>query len=384
MSNAPIGSKRLGKRKTVSGTRRGTTCDVTLANAIVRKGDQIFIERDTDDKNLMKIKCRASIDGLRAKRRIPVKGIKLNADIAKKHLKVKELDGLIPKGLDPNFTPQKAKRTPIQKHLDGTQETEKPMVDPDTGERLDQGGTIFGTDDRFLFNDQSFPWRTTGLIRTAGGRCSGTTIGPRLVLTASHCVNWDGDGGAGWITFTPGYFDGNEPWGEIAATNVIYWLQAPGTLNDQQTAFDYVVLVMEEDIGDVVGYPGYRTYDEAWNDGSFWQYTGYPGELAGGERPAFQGDCVISSAQTQSLNSNSALVLGHFNEFTPGQSGGAAWGWWDDEPWPRVVGVGSTIGSTAVQRPTGSTNGDNEYGGGAALSALISWARENFPSGVPA
>lgn len=67
------------------------------------------------------------------------------------------------------------------------------------------------------------------------------------------------------------------------------------------------------------------------------------------------------------------------NGFTPGQSGGPAWGWWGSEPWPRVVGVGSTSGSTAVQAPTGSTNGDNEYGGGSALSALISWARANYP-----
>jgi hypothetical protein len=74
-----------------------------------------------------------------------------------------------------------------------------------------------------------------------------------------------------------------------------------------------------------------------------------------------------------------ALVLGHFNEFTPGQSGGAAWGWWGNEPSPRIVGVRSTIGSTAVQQPTNSTTGDNEYGGGDALSSLISWARANFP-----
>lgn len=97
-------------------------------------------------------------------------------------------------------------------------------------------------------------------------------------------------------------------------------------------------------------------------------------------RPAFQGDCVISSAQEQSMGGNDALVLGHFNEFTPGQSGGAVWGWWDGEPWPRVIGVGSTIGSTAVQSPTGSTTGDNEFGGGPALSTLISWARDNFPA----
>jgi V8-like Glu-specific endopeptidase len=135
----------------------------------------------------------------------------------------------------------------------------------------DVGGTIFGTDDRYLFSDRSFPWRTTGQIRTAGGRCSGATIGSRLVLTASHCVNWDGDGGAGWISFSPGYYDGDRPWGEIWATNVIYWNQAPTSLTDRETAFDYVVLVMEERTGDVVGYPGYRTYHDSWNDGSFWQ-----------------------------------------------------------------------------------------------------------------
>jgi ABC-type molybdate transport system substrate-binding protein len=98
-----------------------------------------------------------------------------------------------------------------------------------------------------------------------------------------------------WLTFTPGYFDGSGPWGEIAATRVIYWEQAPGSLTDQQTAFDYVVLVMDQPIGDVVGYPGYRTYDDAWNGGSYWQYIGFPGELSSGERPAFQGKGVIST-----------------------------------------------------------------------------------------
>jgi hypothetical protein len=75
----------------------------------------------------------------------------------------------------------------------------------------------------------------------------------------------------------------------------------------------------------------------------------------------------------------SGYVLGHFNEFTPGQSGGSVWGWWDNEPWPRVVGVGSTIGDTTVKSTSVGTSGDNEYGGGPALSALISWARSNYP-----
>ncbi len=350
---------------------------LSIADIKLQRGEQLSLVRDNILDDVFYLKCQVGPEGLPSRPRKPVNGIKLDTQMAHNFLKVRELDGMIPTGSAVNFKPRKAERTKVQKNLDIFRD--QPSKDPRTGELLDRGGTIFGTDDRFLFNDRSFPWRTTGLIRTAGGFCSGTTIGPRLVLTASHCVNWTGDGGADWITFTPGFFDGDEPWGEIAATDVIYWLQATGSLSDLETAFDYVVLVMEENIGDVIGYPGYRTYNDDWNGGAFWQYIGYPGELAGGMRPAFQGDCVISSAQPQSMDGNDALVLGHFNEFTPGQSGGSAWGWWDGDPWPRVVGVGSTIGSTAVQQPTGSTIGDNEYGGGPALSSLISWARDNFP-----
>ena len=159
---------------------------------------------------------------------------------------------------------------------------------------------------------------------------------------------------------------------------VIYWNESPLSLNDQETAFDYAILVLEDPIGDIVGYPGYRAYNKDWNEKALWQYIGYPGELNGGEKPAFQGDCVVSSVSAHNLSGQEGFVMGHFNEFTPGQSGGCLWGWWGDEPWPRVVGVGSTIGSTTVLSPSNTTNGDNEYGGGKALSALISWARNNY------
>ena len=53
-------------------------------------------------------------------------------------------------------------------------------------------------------------------------------------------------------------------------------------LSDLETAFDYVVCVMDSRIGDILGYPGYRTYDNTWNDGDYWQHMGYPSDLSGG------------------------------------------------------------------------------------------------------
>jgi V8-like Glu-specific endopeptidase len=361
----PVTHRTLAKRLRLRAEGKAKGSTVSLMDIAL---DGVKRPRLIKQGRRLRIIASLDADGLRPQRRyqrIPV--VRLNAKRIDPLLTTREITGYRPSGVFTTFIPKLGQPT--------------HRLRPRKDKGLDRGGSIFGSDDRYLFDDQSFPWRTTGKVRTVGKWGSGTTIGPRHVLTASHVVNWTGDssGGVAWLTFTPGYFDGSGPWGEIAATRVIYWEQAPGTLSDQQTAFDYFVLVMEERIGDIVGYPGFRSYDDDWNDGSYWQYIGYPGELSSGERPAFQGGCVVSTVQEQSLSGQTGYVMGHFNEFTPGQSGGSIWGWWGDEPWPRVIGVGSTIGDTAVKSPTVGTRGDNEYGGGPALSALISWARSNYP-----
>ncbi|MEM9911483.1 MAG: trypsin-like serine protease [Pseudomonadota bacterium] len=373
---SPLSSKQLARRRDKSLSPEGLETLVPFGNFAMNAGSDLVIRRDLFDENILRFFCRVGKDGLPpVRRREDIKAVQLDPkSIGETHLKVRELDGNIPDGTKVTVNPERAELTTQQKAI---------LRDLERGEKTDddRGATIFGSDDRYLFFDRSYPWRTTGRVRTAGGTCAGCTIGPRLVLTASHCINWSTDGtSAGWITFSPGFYDGDQPWGEIAATQIIYWNPALGLLSDQETAFDYAVLVMEEEIGNVVGYPGYRTYNDDWNGGAFWQIIGYPGDLSGAQRPSFQGDAPISSVQDRSLNGQTGFVMGHFNDITPGNSGGPCWGWWADEPWPRVVGVASTIGSTAVETPTGSTNGDNEFGAGPALSSLISWARSNFPA----
>jgi V8-like Glu-specific endopeptidase len=242
---------------------------------------------------------------------------------------------------------------------------------------LDRPTNVFPPDQRYIYKDTSFPWCTVGRVDSPLGTATGCTIGSRLLLTCNHVIQWNTDGTAGWVRFRPAYYNGSAPFGEAWATRVIWWMQVTGGdgLSDLETAFDYVVCVLGTRMGDVVGYPGYRAYDDDWNGGTFWQHMGYPVDLSGTERPAFQGECVVSSAGSQSTSGQTGLVLGHFNDIVPGHSGGPAWGWWDGEPWPRVVGVQSAEAATPAQ----NTSGDNEFGGGPALSSLISWARSNYP-----
>ncbi|MBL4828127.1 MAG: hypothetical protein JKY66_10545 [Spongiibacteraceae bacterium] len=235
---------------------------------------------------------------------------------------------------------------------------------------------VFPPDTRYLYHDHSFPWCTVGKVETPAGIGTGTMIGRRLMVTASHNIDW-GDDGVGWIKFTPSYYNAEEPFGVAWGERVIYWssVDASDGLSNQETAFDYVAVVLDSNMGDLTGYPGFRQYSSSWNDGTYWQQMGYPGDLSGTERPAFFGSGAITSVQTYSESGQTGYVMGNFVDTFGGHSGGPYWGWWEGEAWPRLVGVHSTGAAT----PGTDTSGDNEAGGGPALYSLLSYARTNYP-----
>ena len=181
----------------------------------------------------------------------------------------------------------------------------------------------------------------------------------------------------GWVRFEPAYYRGPGPSGTAFATRVLYWLRnIPATgISLREQAFDYVVCVFDWRIGDVVGYPGVMKYDSAWNGGDFWQTMGYPLELAGTERPSFQNKAVIIKHHPETAQGQTGLRLDHRMDTTPGQSGGAVWGWFADEPWPRVVAAQSAEANCPIIHDTQF----NTAGGGPALEALIVHARDKYP-----
>ena len=123
----------------------------------------------------LRVWVEADTEGLPPPYRPQVDPVKLTRARLEKTRLDREAAGLRPANASVRFVPDLAKPARLAPPVDDTDR--------------DLGGTIFGNDDRYLFFDRSFPWRTTGQIRTAAGRCSGTTFGSRLVLTASHCVN---------------------------------------------------------------------------------------------------------------------------------------------------------------------------------------------------
>ncbi len=166
----PIKSAELFNRGKDAKRRQRSKTQLSVSEFTLPKGGELSLVRDERFADLVRIKCPVGPEGMPPRKRRDVKGIKLDPRKAGRHMEVREIKGVVPEGSAVSHLPKEAERARVQDHLDIKPEDGKLIVDPKTGERLDKGGSIFGADDRYLFNDRAFPWRTTGLIRTAAGR----------------------------------------------------------------------------------------------------------------------------------------------------------------------------------------------------------------------
>lgn len=225
--------------------------------------------------------------------------------------------------------------------------------------------TVFGNDDRFVFQDTAYPWSTIGRVETNRGTGSGVMIGPRHLLTVSHVIDWTAPDGfaADWVRFTPSYFDGDAPFGEAYGVHVYWYLKEDGDgfISGSETDFDYVVVVLDHRIGESTGWMGARHYNDDWDSLNVWSHMGYPADLNSGQRPIFVSPFTMDGTD------DDAQDMLHKADVFPGQSGGPMFAWWDGDVGPRAV---------AVQSYQNSSN--NGASGGRSLRDLVAQARTDF------
>lgn len=271
------------------------------------------------------------------------------------------LDGLHTDWID--FAPH-AKLAPMPKKIlrrrDGT------IIEPHYG--------VFGTDDRQAYYPSGYPWTCIGKIYAWNDFSqpdpqwsgSGVLVGGRVVLTAGHVAPW---GSGNWaMKFVPAYYDG----GSALGPGVYSWVSDYYGYNDPVSAWDMVVCRLYTPLGNSLGYFGAKTYDSSWEDGNYWTLAGYPGAVAGANRPSRQMWWPILDDDSD----GNADELEFHADSTPGDSGGPVFGFWNGEAWPSVVGTDSG-GEKWSFLWWGEDN--NVAAGGSAMVDLIHWARVNWP-----
>ncbi|KJL18964.1 Glutamyl endopeptidase precursor [Microbacterium azadirachtae] len=250
---------------------------------------------------------------------------------------------------------------------------------PSVLHRFDGGTTqplwVFGPDDRAVYRDATWPWGLVGKVFNSDGKVgTGALIGDRLVATAGHMVPWGKKGW--WMRFVPAYFDGSSLHGSGFES---YVSDARGyDVHGDVTGYDWAVLRLYQPLGSWLGYFGYNGFSSSWQNQNRWTLLGYPGAVAGGQRPSRQFGSSVFDIDS---DSHGGSELETRADMTPGNSGGPYFGWFDGDP--RLVGVVSGQETEWAPGPWpwewGDTEKVNVVAGGSGFTGMMAWGRSNWP-----
>ncbi|WP_300566914.1 trypsin-like peptidase domain-containing protein [Flavobacterium sp.] len=244
--------------------------------------------------------------------------------------------------------------------------SKKPkFIDRETFMQPEGSRTIFGPDQRTVYNSTAYPWGCVGRVETALGYASGVMIGPRHVLTCCHVIDFKADGSTGWLKFSPMYYNGpNATFGTANAIKIYYKYKVQGpTIDSTEGQYDYSVIVLDRNIGNTTGWMGAKAYSDSWDGQVLWTHAGYPMDLTGAQRPVYQNSISFDG---DNVTTDAHEAIYHQADIWPGQSGGPFWGYWGGTPY-----------AVAVQSWQNAST--NAASGGSNLLDLVNKARTEFP-----
>lgn len=248
--------------------------------------------------------------------------------------------------------------------LEPKRDRKPKFIDRDSFLTPENARTIFGVDQRKVYNSTAYPWRCVGRVESSLGSGSGVMIGPRHLLTCSHIVDWQPNNTTGWLKFTPMYYNGIAPYGTAWGTLTYYKYKVAGpSIDSTEIQYDYVVIVLDRPIGNSTGWLGSKSYSDSWDGGAYWTHAGYPGDLTGTQRPTYQTGIALDG-DFWSADDNESMS--HKADIWPGQSGGPFWGYWDGSPY--------AVATQSAHNPS-----DNFASGGSDLVNLVIRARNEHP-----
>lgn len=203
----------------------------------------------------------------------------------------------------------------------GKSDAAKPKPEP-----MAAPNSVIGPDGRAQeAGPASYPWGAIAHLETNQGGCTGFMLSRDVLVTAGHCVHWNGS----WVTsytVTPGRTGNSAPFGRCSGGINDVWTTW-NWINGYPSDHDYGLVKLTCDIGNSTGWFGWW-YNTGENLANQYFYTeGYPGDKPYGTM-WWDGDYTYSQTANKlwywidTFGGQSGSPVYHYNSVTPGLCGG--------------------------------------------------------------